>query len=267
MDNTKKSIDTDTQNEYSVLHSLQQRQTSQNPERANTGTTSPPPTPPPPKKIKRVYQRLSPKSGRKNKLEKGKFPRKDKQYKNKNKITQQQPTPPPKYKIKQMLGKMEPYQNKRNTTKKKKKPQKDRQNKSTKKRNPLPSRCRRVWGALSCGCALPPALLSAGVRGYGRGEASIKTLKAHTPQIWRVKIHPQNSGGESSKVPCFTVVFGVHSLNLGGEIPTPQIWGVWVFREQHWLSLPTFIAFVKQCGCRFPDFAFLVDALWNCGEK
>ena len=37
----------------------------------------------------------TPNRGEKNKLEKGKIPPKDKQYKNKNKITQQQPTPPP----------------------------------------------------------------------------------------------------------------------------------------------------------------------------
>ena len=55
-------------------------------------------------------------------------------------------------------------------------------------------------------------------------------LKTHTPQIWGVEIHPPNSGGESSKNPCFTVFSGEHSLNLGGEIFTPQIWGVWVLR-------------------------------------
>ena len=37
--------------------------------------------------------------------------------------------------------------------------------------------------------------------------------------------------GESSKTTCFTVFFEGHFLNLGGEIFTPQIWGVWVFRE------------------------------------
>ena len=57
-------------------------------------------------------------------------------------------------------------------------------------------------------------------------------LKTHTPQIWGVTIHPPNLGGESSKIACFTVFFGGHSLNLGGEIFTPQIWGVWVFRVQ-----------------------------------
>ena len=46
-----------------------------------------------------------------------------------------------------------------------------------------------------------------------------------------VKIHLPNSGGESSKITCFTVLFGAHSVNLGGEDFTPQIWGAWVFRE------------------------------------
>ena len=45
-------------------------------------------------------------------------------------------------------------------------------------------------------------------------------------------IHPPNLGGESSKITCFTVVFEGHSLNLGGEIFTPQFWGAWVFRVQ-----------------------------------
>ena len=58
-----------------------------------------------------------------------------------------------------------------------------------------------------------------------------KSLKAHTPQIWGVTIHPPNLGGESSKITCFTVFFEGHFLNLGGEIFTPQIWGVWVFRD------------------------------------
>ena len=56
------------------------------------------------------------------------------------------------------------------------------------------------------------------------------TLKTHTPQIWGVTIHPTNLGGESSKITCFTVFVEGHFLNLGGEIFTPQIWGVWVFR-------------------------------------
>ena len=51
------------------------------------------------------------------------------------------------------------------------------------------------------------------------------------PQIWEVEIHPPNLGGESSKNACFTVFSGAHSRNLGGEIFTPQIWGVWVFKE------------------------------------
>ena len=56
------------------------------------------------------------------------------------------------------------------------------------------------------------------------------TLKTHTPQIWGVEIHPPNLGGESSNNTCFTVFSDEHSLNLGGEIFTPQIWGVWVVR-------------------------------------
>ena len=56
------------------------------------------------------------------------------------------------------------------------------------------------------------------------------TLKTHAPQIWGVTIHPPNLGSESSKIACFTVFFEGHSINLGGEIFTPQIWGAWVFR-------------------------------------
>ena len=41
---------------------------------------------------------------------------------------------------------------------------------------------------------------------------------------------PPKFGGESSKITCFTVFFEGHFPNLGGEIFTPQIWGVWVFR-------------------------------------
>ena len=37
------------------------------------------------------------------------------------------------------------------------------------------------------------------------------------PKLGVVEIHPPNSGGESSKNPCFTVLSGEHSLNLGGE--------------------------------------------------
>ena len=56
------------------------------------------------------------------------------------------------------------------------------------------------------------------------------SMKTHTPQIWGVTIHPPNLGGESSKIPCFEVFFEGHFLNLGGEIFTLQIGGVWVFR-------------------------------------
>ena len=45
---------------------------------------------------------------------------------------------------------------------------------------------------------------------------------------WRFT--PPNLRGESSKNTCFTVFSGEHSLNLGGEIFTPQIWGVWVLK-------------------------------------
>ena len=58
-----------------------------------------------------------------------------------------------------------------------------------------------------------------------------ETLKTHTPQIWEVEFHPPNLGGESSKNTCFAVFSGARSLNLAGEIFTPQIWGVWVLRE------------------------------------
>ena len=60
-------------------------------------------------------------------------------------------------------------------------------------------------------------------------KADSLPLKTHTPQIWGVTIHPPNLGGESSKVTCFAVFFEGHFLNLGGEIFTPKIWGVWVF--------------------------------------
>ena len=62
------------------------------------------------------------------------------------------------------------------------------------------------------------------------GESLGGTLRTHTPQIWGVEIHPPNLGGESSKSTCFTVFSGARSLNLGGEIFTPRIWGVWVLR-------------------------------------
>ena len=65
------------------------------------------------------------------------------------------------------------------------------------------------------------------------------TLKTHTPQIWGVTIHPPNLGGEASKITCFEVFFEDSPLNLGGEIFTPQIWGVWVFRVNS-TSFPIF---------------------------
>ena len=55
--------------------------------------------------------------------------------------------------------------------------------------------------------------------------ADNNSLKTHAPQIWGVKIRPPNLGGESSKITCFIVLSEGHSLKLGGEIFTPQIWG------------------------------------------
>ena len=51
------------------------------------------------------------------------------------------------------------------------------------------------------------------------------SLKAHTPQIWGVKIHPPNLGGESSKNTYFTVFPGTHSLNLGVKSSPPKFGG------------------------------------------
>ena len=62
-------------------------------------------------------------------------------------------------------------------------------------------------------------------------HSRLDALKTHTPQIWGVEIPPPpNLRGESSKNTCFTVFSGAPSLNWGGEIFTPQIWGVWVLR-------------------------------------
>ena len=52
----------------------------------------------------------------------------------------------------------------------------------------------------------------------GANEKLSGALKAHTPQIWEVKIHPPNLGGESSPpkslvLQCFWRFF-------------PEIWGV-----------------------------------------
>ena len=46
-------------------------------------------------------------------------------------------------------------------------------------------------------------------------SGSCSTLKTRTPQIWEVKIHPPNLGGESSRNTCFTVLSGAQ--NLGGK--------------------------------------------------
>ena len=67
------------------------------------------------------------------------------------------------------------------------------------------------------------------------------TLKSHTPQIWGVKFPPRNLGGEPSKIPCFTAFSQACPPNSGGEIITPQIWGVMGLREYRsqgpmWLS-------------------------------
>ena len=58
----------------------------------------------------------------------------------------------------------------------------------------------------------------------------------HAPQIRGLKIHPSILGGEASQIPCFTVVFGAHSRNSRGEIFTPLIWVVWLFRERTFLG-------------------------------
>ena len=60
----------------------------------------------------------------------------------------------------------------------------------------------------------------------------------HCPESPRPKFDlggddsPPNFGGKSSKITCFTVFIEGRSLNLGGEIFTPQIWGVWVLRVE-----------------------------------
>ena len=54
----------------------------------------------------------------------------------------------------------------------------------------------------------------------------------YPPNLGGGDSHP-NLGRESSKNTCFTVFSGAPSLNLGGEIFTPQIWGVWVLRGGH----------------------------------
>ena len=56
-----------------------------------------------------------------------------------------------------------------------------------------------------------------GTNGDKTGHSGTNSLKTHTPRIWGVNLHPSNSGGECSKIP-------------GGEIFTPEIWGVWVLR-------------------------------------
>ena len=45
---------------------------------------------------------------------------------------------------------------------------------------------------------------------------------------------PKIGVGESQKITCFTVLFGVHSRNSGGEIFTPRIWGLWIFSKYEW---------------------------------
>ena len=75
-----------------------------------------------------------------------------------------------------------------------------------------------------------PLLVKARPKCGRQSLASTNALKTHTPQIRGAKIHPPNLGGESSKSTCFTVFYGAYSLNSGGEIFNPQIWGVWVFR-------------------------------------
>ena len=66
-----------------------------------------------------------------------------------------------------------------------------------------------------------------------------QALKAPTPQIRFLKIHPPNLGGESSKITCFTVLFGAHSLKSGGEIFTSRIRGVWAFKGGHGSLFPS----------------------------
>ena len=52
-----------------------------------------------------------------------------------------------------------------------------------------------------------------------------QSLKTHTPQIRGVKIHPPNLGGESSKITCFTALFGVHSPEIRGVKSSPPKFG------------------------------------------
>ena len=55
-------------------------------------------------------------------------------------------------------------------------------------------------------------------------------LRSERPFTDPENFHPPNLGGESSKITCFTVFCGARSLNLGGEIFTPRIWGVKILR-------------------------------------
>ena len=57
------------------------------------------------------------------------------------------------------------------------------------------------------------------------------TLVSHTPQIWGVKISPPEFTAESSKNTSKQAIFEDSPPKFGGRIVTPQIWGVWVFRE------------------------------------
>ena len=51
----------------------------------------------------------------------------------------------------------------------------------------------------------------------------------HPPNLF-LKIHP-NLGVDLQKALVLQCFWGIRSLNSGGEIFTPQIWVVWVFRE------------------------------------
>ena len=63
----------------------------------------------------------------------------------------------------------------------------------------------------------------------GGGERG--ALKTHTPQILGVKISPPKFRKRPSKNTVKQMIFEDSPLKFGGRIVTPQMWGLWVFRE------------------------------------